>query len=823
MRISTGTRSEAKGVATLPYAPNEMLRRWLIAVVLLSAAALPLVHYAIVLPLTPAEQAQVALVMLAVGLLARRSEFMRPMIIFLSCFASMRYFYWRVSWTLSLDTPLEAAVSLLLLAAEIYGLLILFLGYFQTVEVRKREIPPLRSTPSVDVLIPTYNEPESVVRRTVIGALALTYPRKKVYVLDDGRRSDIEAMAKHLGCGYITRPDNRHAKAGNLNHALALTDGELIVIFDADHVPVRGFLEKTIGFFEDARVALVQTAQHFFNPDPFERNLRLTGSMPPEQTFFYHVVQPGNDFWNSAFFCGSCAVLRRSAVRKIGGFKTGSVTEDVHTSLELHAAGYRSVYLPLPLAAGLATETLAAHVKQRTRWARGMAQVLRLDCPLLKRGLSLAQRINYFNAMLHFFFGIPRLIMIVAPLTFLLFGVHPIKADALAVVAYILPHIGLSMIANSIIGKHYRHSFWAGVYELSIAPFTAGVTLLALVNPRLGKFDVTDKGTTLDRARFDLKLSRLTLLLLALFTLALVVAFPVRVILFATSPSDPSMLDAIIVNGLWALGSLIILAATACVAYEQPQQRDAPRVKRRHMCELMVDGERIPGRTWDLSERGIRVTLARPVPVPSECRISLSDQSGHRCEVRAIRVRCDSNAAGGIEAAFAFAAVDTATHRTLVELIFCGDDSWSAEDYPPDRLWRSFWDLLTTVWRVLRPRRARRRQSPRLSGRWRARYVGAKCRCLSLSARGALIELPVGAGELTDRGTFSIEIQTNRFLDVPVMSAHRVHGKPRRLVLQFDWSGFAAMRDFWTNVRGDGSTMHERRQSGARASFEPVG
>lgn len=805
------------------HAPHELLRRWLIGVVLLSAAALPLAHYAIVLPLTAAEQAQVALVMLVAGLFARRSEFMRPMIIFLSCFASMRYFYWRVSWTLNLDSPLEAGVSLLLLAAEVYGLLILFLGYFQTVEVRKRQVAPLRSTPTVDVFIPTYNEPESVVRRTVIGALAMTYAPKKVYVLDDGRRPEIEAMARELGCGYIARTDNRHAKAGNLNHALPRTDGELIVIFDADHVPVRGFIEKTVGFFEDPKVALVQTAQHFFNPDPFERNLRLTGRMPPEQTFFYHVVQPGNDFWNSAFFCGSCAVLRRAALMKIGGVTTGSVTEDVHTSLELHAAGYSSVYLPMPLAAGLATETLAAHVKQRTRWARGMAQVLRLDCPLFKRGLSLAQRVNYFNAMLHFFFGIPRLIMVAAPLTFLLFGLHPIKADALAVVAYILPHIGLSMMANSIIGKHYRHSFWAGVYELSIAPFTAGVTLLALVNPRLGKFDVTDKGTTLDRARFDFSLSRLTLVLFALFAAALLVAFPLRVILFATSPGDPSVLDAIVVNAVWAFGSLVLLAATACVAYEQPQQRDAPRVNRQRPCELTVDGESIPGQTVDLSERGMRVVLARPGPVPAECRVSISDPAGIRFEARASRVWCEWNASGAVEAAFNFPDIDRATHRALVEIIFCSDDSWSADRHPPDRLWRSFWDLLTTVWRVVRPRRALRRQSPRLRGKWRAWYGETKCRCRSISADGALVEFAASVGSLQERGTLSIEIEPDRVIEVPVLRAYSLPAQPRRAVLQFAWSDLAGSRDFWAAVSGEGLKLQrDRRQSTPMGSLEPV-
>src|SRR5215471_12383578 len=509
------------------------MQRWLIGIAVLLVIGLPFLYSALVVPLSPWEQAQVSMAMIALALLAGFNRFMRPLIIFLSCFASMRYSYWRVSSTISLDTRADAVVSLVLLAAEIYGLVILFLGYFQTIEVEER-IPPLPQTVrTVDIFIPTYNESVDIVRRTVIGAQTIDYPSKTVYVLDDGHRPAIQSMVESLGARYLTRPDHYHAKAGNLNHALRHTSGELIAIFDADHVPVRGFLSKTVGFFEDARIALVQTAQHFFNPDPFERNLGLTGKIPPEQHFFYHVIQPGNDFWNSAFFCGSCAVVRRSALEEIGGFKMQTVTEDAHTSMELHSQGYISVYVPIALAAGLATETYRAHVQQRMRWARGMAQILRTDCPLLKKGLTAPQRLNYFNAMLHFFFGVPRLIMILAPLSFLLFGFHPLKGDVAAVMAYILPHVGLSIIANSIISTNHRHSFYAGVYEVSIAPYTAAVTLLALVNPRLGKFNVTDKGTNLEAARFDYRTSWPTLGLLGMSALALMIAFPLRLIVYS--------------------------------------------------------------------------------------------------------------------------------------------------------------------------------------------------------------------------------------------------------------------------------------------------
>ena len=172
-----------------------LIRRWLIGVVLLATAALPFVQVAIVLPLSPAEQAEVSLVMLAVALAASRFQTLRPMIIFLSCFASMRYFYWRIAWTLNLSSPIDAAASIALLAAETYGVLILFLGYFQSLEAPARAPAPPRATRSVDVLIPTYNEPEAIVRRTVIGALAMTYARKRVFVLDDARRPEIEALA----------------------------------------------------------------------------------------------------------------------------------------------------------------------------------------------------------------------------------------------------------------------------------------------------------------------------------------------------------------------------------------------------------------------------------------------------------------------------------------------------------------------------------------------------------------------------------------------------------------------------------------------------
>ncbi|MCJ8268565.1 MAG: glycosyltransferase, partial [Psychrosphaera sp.] len=298
----------------------------------------------------------------------------------LSVMVSSRYIWWRVTSTLNWDDMIDLFLGFGLLAAEFYAYIILMLGYFQTAWPLKRTPAMMPSDvsgwPSVDIYIPTYNEPLNVVRPTVFAAIGLDWPKDKIniVILDDGKRPEFKVFAEQFGVGYLTRPDNSHAKAGNLNHALGKTDGEFITIFDCDHIPTRSFLQVAMGWFiRDKNLALVQTPHHFFSPDPFERNLKKFRDVPNEGELFYGLIQDGNDLWNASFFCGSCAILRRGPLLEIGGIAVETVTEDAHTALKLHAKGYNSAYLNLPQAAGLATESLSAHIGQRIRWARGMA------------------------------------------------------------------------------------------------------------------------------------------------------------------------------------------------------------------------------------------------------------------------------------------------------------------------------------------------------------------------------------------------------------------------------------------------------------------
>lgn len=393
------------------------------------------------------------------AMLVRRvpGRFPTMMLIVLSLTVSCRYLWWRYTSTLNWDDPLSLVFGLLLIAAETYAWVVLVLGYFQTLWPLNRQPVSMPTTldqwPSVDLLVPTYNEPLSVVKPTIYAAMGIDWPKDRlnIFLLDDGSREEFREFAASVGVNYVVRPTHEHAKAGNINHALKTRcRSEFVSIFDCDHVPTRAFLQMTIGWFiKDPKLAMLQTPHHFFSPDPFERNLGRFRRTPNEGSLFYGLVQDGNDTWDATFFCGSCAVLRRSALDEIGGIAVETVTEDAHTSLRLHRRGYASAYIRIPQAAGLATESLSAHIGQRIRWARGMVQIFRLDNPLFGKGLKWVQRLCYANAMLHFLSGIPRLIFLLAPLAFLLCHAYIIYAPALAIAIYVLPHMLHTSLTNS--------------------------------------------------------------------------------------------------------------------------------------------------------------------------------------------------------------------------------------------------------------------------------------------------------------------------------------------------------------------------------------
>jgi len=642
--------------------------------------------------------AQLVFVLLlwSLAMLVRRipGRFPTLLMVVLSIIVSCRYLWWRYTSTLNWNNPLDLVCGLILLVAETYSWVVLILGYIQTCWPLGRKPASLprdtRLWPSVDLLIPTYNEDLSIVRGTVYAAMGIDWPADKlnIYILDDGKRESFRQFAAEAGVGYITRDNNRHAKAGNLNHALTLLNGELVALFDCDHIPVRSFLQMTTGgFLRDPKLALVQTPHHFLSPDPFERNLNVFREHPNEGELFYGLIQDGNDMWNAAFFCGSCAVLRRSALDAIGGFAVETVTEDAHTALRLHRNGWNSAYIKLPQAAGLATESLSAHVGQRIRWARGMAQIFRTDNPLLGKGLNFFQRICYANAMMHFLAGLPRLVFLLAPLAFLFLHAYIIYAPALMILLYVLPHMVHASLTNSRTQGAYRRTFWGEVYETVLAWYIARPTTVALFNPSKGKFNVTAKGGLMEQNQFDWKIAQ-PYLLLALLNVA---GMGVAVWRLFYGPRDEIV--TVVVSILWVAYNLLIIGGAVAVAAEVRQVRQTHRVCVKLPAAVRLEsGHCYPGMLQDYSDGGAGIQLDTSLSLAVGGSILLMMQRGNREFVfPGFISRSHKNFIG-----ISFTHFNAQQKIDFVQCTFARADAWLnwGDNFTLDRPLHSFVDIL---------------------------------------------------------------------------------------------------------------------------------
>jgi cellulose synthase (UDP-forming) len=668
------------------------------------AVLLFLAFECVTIPLRWPEQTVLGVLTIALAYAIHRisnAEVVTLALMFASMLATARYAYWRISTVIDAIGHQSARIGLinigfmlLLLSAEGYAFIVLFLGYIQTIRPLHRPPVPLPQElaewPHVDVLIPTYNEPLSVVRSTAFAAMNIDYPSEKlhVYVLDDGRRDEFRKFCEQAEIGYIVRPDNKHAKAGNINHALTEVHSPYVAIFDCDHVPTRSFLQITLGwFFRDIRLGMLQTPHFFYSPDPFERNLTQFLSIPNEGELFYGVLQDGNDLWNATFFCGSCAVLRRSALDQIGGIATETVTEDAHTSLRMQMRGWGTAYINIPQAAGLATESLSGHVGQRIRWARGMIQVLRIDNPLFARGLKWPQRLCYFNAMVHFLYAVPRLVFLTAPLIYMLLGRINIPGFWIAILGYAMPHLFLSNVTNFRVQGRFRHSFWNEVYETVLAPYIFGPTLLALINPKLGKFNVTAKGGIVKDSYFDAKIGRPYVFLILLNVLGLLIA-PIRFFYW-----DAGRPGTVAMNVFWILFNLVIIGTANAAAFEARQTRSHARINLRMPVELRLpDGSSIFGESVDLSLSGALLSLE----ANSDLSAGTPLQVIYPLRGEPAAFPATVTDAGGTRLRLKYSPLSLHEEELLTLVLYSGADAWLArsERREPDQPLRSFARLM---------------------------------------------------------------------------------------------------------------------------------
>jgi cellulose synthase (UDP-forming) len=352
---------------------------------------------------------------------------------------------------------------------------------------------PVTSTDQrIAVLVPTYNEGREVLLPTIAAAVAMRLPHE-TWVLDDGRRPWVAKLAEHLGARYTSREDNAHAKAGNLNALLPLLDVDLVAVLDADHVARVDFLERTLGYFADPRVALVQTPQDFYNTDGFEHIDRPGGRRFSEQELFYRALAAGKNRWNAGFWCGTNAVLRLAALRDVGGVAVGTVTEDIHTTIRLHRRGWRTVYYNEVLARGLSAANAVQYLGQRLRWGTGAMQVLRHENPAFVSGLRPMQRIAYLGTLLGWFDSWRTLGYVLLPAATLLTGGVPIGAPATTFLVWFAAVFLSQRLALRVLARGRAPLLHAALFDFVRLPACLRATL-TLFSGRPRRFTVTAKG-----------------------------------------------------------------------------------------------------------------------------------------------------------------------------------------------------------------------------------------------------------------------------------------------------------------------------------------
>lgn len=400
------------------------------------------------------------------------------------------YLAYRAAFTINTEA---LTFSLLVYAAEAHGFLSLFFFFHEVWNLRGRRPVTAPSGLAVDVFITTYNEDVGLLRQTARAAVAMRYPHD-TYLLDDGRRESVRALAAELGCRYVTRTDNAHAKAGNWNNAFRQTSADLIVTFDADHVPSPDFLERTLGYFRDPRVALVQVPQDYHNLDSVQHRVSWKSKrMYDEQDGFFNLVMPGKDHWNAAYFCGTGAVLRREALEPHGGILTGTITEDLHTSIELHAAGWKSVYLNERLVTGLAPVDLKSFETQRLRWAEGNLKVAGHINPLTVPGLTLSQRVSYAASLFHWTVGVPKLVYYLAPPWMLFSGTFPIVNFDRTFLAVYLVFLTTLVVSYQVVSRRKGRLLMDELFNMVSCFTLARAVKRAIFGRGKPKFEVTNK------------------------------------------------------------------------------------------------------------------------------------------------------------------------------------------------------------------------------------------------------------------------------------------------------------------------------------------
>lgn len=566
----------------------------------------------------------------------RRQLFYKSLLLLVFYMSYTFYLFWRFYYTIPKTYGYFSLIAgYLLFTAEFVGFIESAIFYLTLWNTSTPETPEVGNIefPEVDILVASYNEANDILYKTMLGCKNIDYPDKSkvhIYLCDDGNREEVKKLCDKLEVGYITRTENTHAKAGNLNNALAKTSSPYVVTFDADMIPMHDFLIKTIPFFmTEDNIGFVQVPQNFYNPDLFQYNLFTENNLPNEQNLFSRYIQAGKSRFNAVIYAGSNTVLSRKALDEIGGLVVGTITEDFATGMKIQSKGYKSIYLNETHASGLSPESLEDLYNQRIRWARGVIQTFKTFNPLFMKGLNIFQKLMYFSAFSYWYFGIWRIIFLLAPIMFSVFGIVVLTAPAMQMLEIWLPMFVFTNIAFMVFTKQVRTVAWSHIYDTILFPqITMGV-LKETFGMKMSKFKVTPKDNVIRKAfvnRFELVGTQIVIALLSLIGI-------IRILfLFITKQFEAQY----IINLFWLVYNFYLLTMAAFFASERPKFRNSERV---NACEdaYIFNGSKIcTGKTTDISETGAAIILKNP--------IYLSEEENHHIRLKSLRNTCDFSA-----------------------------------------------------------------------------------------------------------------------------------------------------------------------------------